>query len=153
MNTYTKFGALMAIIVGTLAWLAVGGVNDSKTYYNTVAELDQMDDGAKTKRLRVAGDVAPGSIVRRGKEVEFLLTQESKQLKVVYNGSDPLPDTFRDRAQAVADGKLGPDGVFVANRIQAKCASKYEGKPGQYGAPGQEGQQQQAPVYQPRQSS
>jgi cytochrome c-type biogenesis protein CcmE len=153
MNTYMKFGALMVLIIGTLMWLAVGGVNDTKTYYKTVAELEGMNADAKAKRLRVAGDVAPGSIVRRGTEVEFVMTQESKQLKVVYNGSDPLPDTFRDRAQAVADGKLGADGVFVANRIQAKCASKYEGKPGQY--PGQEGQKSPnaAPVYQPKQTS
>lgn len=130
MNTYVKFGGLMTVIIGTLAWLGFSGVNETKTYYKTVAELDSMNDEARAKRLRVAGDVAPGSIVRKGKEVEFLLTQESKTLKVIYNGSDPLPDTFRDRAQAVADGRLGPDGVFTASRIQAKCASKYEAKPG-----------------------
>ena len=45
-------------------------------------------------------------------------------------GFDPLPDTFRDGAQALADGKLGPDGVFHASEVQAKCASKYAPKPG-----------------------
>ena len=52
-----------------------------------------------------------------------------KELKVVYSGIDPLPDTFKGGAQALADGKLGPDGVFQASKIQAKCASKYEAKP------------------------
>ena len=33
MNTYWKFGALVAVIVGVLAWLAMGGVTESKTYY------------------------------------------------------------------------------------------------------------------------
>lgn len=145
MNTYAKFGLLMTLIVGTLVWLAVGGVNDTKTYYKTVSELHQMDAGSKTKRLRVAGDVQPGSIFRRGKEVEFVLTQEAKTLKVVYEGTEPLPDTFRDRAQAVADGKLGPDGMFHASRIQAKCASKYEAKPG--------GGQKANPVYEKQQKS
>lgn len=134
MNTYVKFGLLITVIVGTLAWLAVGGVNDTSTYYKTVAELEGMKD-AHVKRLRVAGDVKPGSISRTGKEVAFVLTQETKTLRVVYEGSEPLPDTFRDRAQAVADGKLGADGVFHASRIQAKCASKYESKPGQTGPP------------------
>jgi cytochrome c-type biogenesis protein CcmE len=55
--------------------------------------------------------------------------QDSMVLKVVYKGIDPLPDTFKDDAQALADGKLGPDGVFQASKIQAKCASKYEAKP------------------------
>ncbi|MCS7026350.1 MAG: cytochrome c maturation protein CcmE [Bryobacteraceae bacterium] len=134
MNTYLKFGLLMSLIIGTLVWLAIGGVSETKTYYKTVAELETMKD-ATSKRLRVAGDVEPGSIVRKGQTVEFVLTQESKKLRVVYEGSDPLPDTFRDRAQAVADGRLGTDGRFHATRIQAKCASKYEAKPGQQGAP------------------
>jgi cytochrome c-type biogenesis protein CcmE len=49
---------------------------------------------------------------------------------VVYDGAEPVPDTFRDGAQALADGKMGPDGVFRASKIQAKCASKYQSKPG-----------------------
>jgi cytochrome c-type biogenesis protein CcmE len=54
-------------------------------------------------------------------------------LSVVYTGTDPLPDTFKDNAQALADGRLSPDGTFEASKIQAKCASKYEAKPVQPG--------------------
>ena len=129
MKTYAKFGALVVVIIGVLVWLAMGGISDSKTYYKTIAELGQMGDQAKGKRLRVGGDVQAGSIVRNGAEVTFVMHQEAKTLKVVYSGIDPLPDTFKDGAQALADGKLGPDGVFQASKIQAKCASKYEAKP------------------------
>jgi cytochrome c-type biogenesis protein CcmE len=131
MKTYWKFAGLVAVIVGTLVWLAVGGISQTKTYYKTISELDQMGGDALGKRLRVAGDVEPGSIVRNGRDVEFVLRQEQLKLKVVYSGTEPLPDTFRDGAQALADGKMGRDGVFQASKIQAKCASKYEAKPGQ----------------------
>jgi len=130
VKTYAKFGLLVAAIIGVLAWLAAGGVNDSKTYYKTISELNQMGDRATDQRIRVGGDVESGSIQRLGKNVYFTLTQENIKLKVVYSGSDPLPDTFRDGSQALADGKLGQDGVFHASKIQAKCASKYEAKPG-----------------------
>jgi cytochrome c-type biogenesis protein CcmE len=130
VKTYGKFALLVVAIVGILAWLAAGGVNESKTYYKTISELNQMGDRATDKRIRVGGDVESGSIQRLGKDVYFTLTQENIKLKVVYSGSDPLPDTFRDGSQALADGKLGPDGVFHASKIQAKCASKYEAKPG-----------------------
>jgi cytochrome c-type biogenesis protein CcmE len=120
---------MVAVILGVMVWLAMGGISDSKTYYKTIAELGQMGDQAKGKRLRVGGDVQAGSIVRNGAEVTFVMHQEAKTLKVVYSGIDPLPDTFKDGAQALADGKLGPDGVFQASKIQAKCASKYEAKP------------------------
>jgi len=128
-NNYVKFGLLIVVVLGTLGWLAVGGISETKTYYKTVAELAQLGDHAQDKRLRVGGDIAPNSIVRNGADVSFTLAQDKLRLKVVYNGIDPLPDTFRDGAQALADGKLGPDGVFHASKIQAKCASKYQAKP------------------------
>jgi cytochrome c-type biogenesis protein CcmE len=129
MKTYAKFGAMVVVIVGLLAWLAMGGISESKTYYKTITELTQMGPQAHGKKIRVGGDVEKGSIIRNGAEVSFVLHQDALKLKVVYSGNDPLPDTFKDGAQALADGRLGPDGVFQANKIQAKCASKYEAKP------------------------
>jgi cytochrome c-type biogenesis protein CcmE len=90
-----------------------------------------MGPAAHSTRLRVGGDVRPGSIVKTATQVSFVLYQGAQSLNVVYSGNDPLPDTFKDNAQALADGRLGPDGVFEANKIQAKCASKYEAKPPQ----------------------
>lgn len=133
MNTYLKFGILMALIIGSLVWLAVGGISDTKTYYKTIAELQEMGKSAEGKRLRVGGDIQPGSIVKGASQTAFTLHQGAKTLNVVYTGIDPLPDTFRDNAQALADGRLASNGVFEANKIQAKCASKYEAKPGQRG--------------------
>ena len=130
MKTYAKFGVLVVAVIGILVWLAAGGVNEAKTYYKTISELNQMGDRAAGQRIRVGGDVEQGSIQRLGKDVHFTLTQDNIKLKVVYSGSEPLPDTFRDGSQALADGKLGADGVFRASKIQAKCASKYEAKPG-----------------------
>lgn len=126
-----KVGAGIVIILATITWLAISGIQESKTYYVTVAELQSMGEAAYAKRLRVGGDVAVGSIQREGAKVRFTLVQDKKTLPVIYIGEDPLPDTFRDRAQALADGTFGRDGVFQAKKIQAKCASKYEAqKPG-----------------------
>jgi cytochrome c-type biogenesis protein CcmE len=130
MKVYWKFAALVVVIVGALVWLAAGGFSETKTYYKTIAELDQMGANAVGKRLRVAGDVETGSVERVGGRVRFVLAQEQLRLRVVYEGSAPLPDTFRDGAQAIADGRMGPNGVFQATKIQAKCASKYEAEPG-----------------------
>jgi len=133
MKTYVKFGTLMVLIVGSLVWLAVGGVSETKTYYKTIPELEHMGRVAQGQRIRVGGDVAPGSIVKAGSQVSFTLHQGAQTLQVTYAGADPLPDTFKDNAQALADGRLGSDGVFMASKIQAKCASKYEAKPPQRG--------------------
>jgi len=135
MSKYAKFAVLIVVIIGTLVWLATANVAETQTYYKTIAELKAMGDAGGQKRLRVAGDVVKGSIERRGSEVAFLLAGEGQQLRVIYTGSEPLPDTFRDEAQALAEGKLGPDGVFRAGKIQAKCASKYAPKQGESGQP------------------
>lgn len=135
MKKYGKFVALIAVVVGTVVWLAFAGVSQSTTYYKTIAELAKMGNQAYGTRIRVGGDIADGSIQRVGSQVHFVLKQDDKELKVAYTGTDPLPDTFRNGAQALADGRLGRDGVFRASRVQAKCASKYESKPGM--APGE----------------
>ena len=135
MKKYGKFAALIVVVVGTLAWIATSGMTQSQTYYKEIAELGQMGEKAYGTRLRVGGDVAKGSIEHAGKEVRFTITQDKLTLKVVYAGIDPLPDTFRDGAQALVDGRLDKDGVFRAAKIQAKCASKYEAKPGDMKTP------------------
>ena len=132
MRKYWKFGVLMAVIVGSLLWLATAGISGSQTYYKTVTELTQMGGTAQSHRVRVMGDVQTNSIVRANGVVSFTLVglDKSTLLKVAYEGRDPLPDTFKDGAQALADGRLGPDNVFHASEIQAKCASKYAPAPG-----------------------
>jgi cytochrome c-type biogenesis protein CcmE len=129
MNKNLKFGLLTLVILGTLGWLAAGGINQTATYYKEIAELQAMGADGVDKRLRVGGDVEANSIVREGNQVHFTLVQNDLKLKVIYAGVDPLPDTFRDGSQALADGKLDANGVFHATKIQAKCASKYEAKP------------------------
>src|ERR1700691_2345432 len=136
MNTYWKFGAIVAVIIGALVWLAMGGVTESKTYYKEIKEVKLMGGQAQAEKLRVNGYVEQGSIVRNGASVSFVLHQtpgvlqkDPVRLAGVYSRIHTLPDTFKDNAQALADGRLGQDGVFHASKVQAKCASKYESKP------------------------
>jgi cytochrome c-type biogenesis protein CcmE len=119
------------VVLTTVSWLAYTGVRDTKSYYVTITELNAMGNKAYTRNLRVAGNVAPGSIERVGTNARFVLLEQGRTLKVNYQGSEPPPDTFKDEAQALAVGTYGRDGVFHATQLQAKCASKYApAKPG-----------------------
>ena len=135
-STYLKFGAVTVVILMLLSYLAYTGVQDSKSYYVTIKELHKMGNDAYSKRLRVAGNVQPGSIKRTGTHVQFVLMEEDQTLQVDYSGSEAPPDTFKDDSQALADGRFDHDGVFHAKQLQAKCASKYAPQPGAPGAPG-----------------
>jgi len=124
---YSVCGLFLIRVVYLLS-LASVGVGDARTYYRTVAELDQSEKPEAKRKLRVGGDVQPGSISKNGGETAFVLKQGELKLNVVYHGADPLPDTFRENAQALVEGRLGSDGVFRATHIQMRCPSKYERK-------------------------
>ncbi len=145
-----RIGIAAAIIVGTIGWLAYSGYGANKSYYVTIAELGGMGDKAYHSQLRVEGFVQPGSIEHDGPHVTFVMNEfeshspkapSGRLLKVVYKGSEPPPDTFKDDSQALAQGSYGRDGVFHATVLQAKCASKY--------APAQPGAQPGAAPAQP----
>jgi cytochrome c-type biogenesis protein CcmE len=129
-----RIGIAVAVILGTIGWLAYSGYGSSKSYFVTIAELGGMGDKAYKSNLRVEGFVKPGSIEQSGTHVTFVLNEfeshspkaaTGRTLVVNYKGSEPPPDTFKDDAQALAAGTIGRDGVFHATELQAKCASKY----------------------------
>ena len=124
-----KFLAGAVAIVLILIYLGFSGFNESMAYYQTVSEFRAAKDTPVGRRLRVSGNVVPGSIKREGKVVNFTIVDDKNDkdlLTVKYIGTDPLPDTFRDYAQAVVAGEYGSDGVFMSKSMTAKCASKYE---------------------------
>ena len=136
MKVRSKFVVGSAIIVWTLVCLAYLGFTQSKTYYHTISEIPTLNGIALHQRLRVGGDVKNGSIQHYSGRIDFVLVEQGKALPVSYVGTDPLPDTFKDGAQCLVEGKVQPDGRFVAETVQAKCASKYEPAPAGQAQPG-----------------
>ncbi len=131
MKRQARFAVGIGVILVAIAYFAFAGYQEGKAYYSTIDELSAMGSRADGKRLRVAGIVQPGSIVRDGKDVSFVLTQdETHTLAVLYNGRAPVPDTFKDGSEAIVEGQRRGDGSFEADHIQAKCASKYEAEYG-----------------------
>lgn len=135
MKRQGRFALGIGVILVALAYFAFVGYQEGKAYYKTIDEVAAMGDDAMDKRLRVAGVVQPGSIVRESNNLTFTLTQLAddapRSMTVAYTGTQPIPDTFKDGADAIVEGHRQTDGTFAADHIQAKCASKYEAK---YGA-------------------
>lgn len=127
-----KFAVGIGIIVAVVAWEGYFAFQENKEYYVTVNELTQAQ--AARRHVRVGGVVEKGSIERSGGQVRFRLAQDAKSIPVTYVGSDTLPDTFKDGAQAIVDGDYSASGDFRAEKIQAKCASKYQAAPGSQGS-------------------
>lgn len=131
MNKKVKFGIGIGIILAVVAWEGISGFQQSKTYYVTVNEL--VSGKTERQHVRVGGVVAAGSISRLDGVLSFRLAQGKDSIPVTYVGTDTLPDTFKDGAQAIVEGSYGGNGTFRAENIQAKCASKYNAMPSNRG--------------------
>jgi cytochrome c-type biogenesis protein CcmE len=123
-NKKLKFGIGVGIILAVVAWEGVSGFRESKTYYVTVNEL--TSGKVERHRVRVGGMVAQQSLERRAGRVTFRLTQDANSIPVVYVGTDTLPDTLVGGSQAIVEWDYTANGEFRAEKIQAKCASKYQ---------------------------
>jgi len=114
------------VVAAALVWLGIVGFQESKSYYVTVDEYASSKGTLEGKTLKLAGEVVPGSIDRTKPQLEFVIGNQDKKIRVQYIGKEIIPDTFKDGTKALVEGKATPEGIFQANHIEAKCASKYE---------------------------
>ena len=77
------------------------------------------------RSFRIGGLVEQGSIQREGQglTIRFAVTDLAHKIPVTYTGL--LPDLFKEGKGVVAQGKLGPDGVFRADQVLAKHDENY----------------------------
>jgi cytochrome c-type biogenesis protein CcmE len=126
--------ATLSVVAGLLWVLSTQGEDEGTfRYYEDVSTyLAGAASGEQGGRAsRVHGFVLDGSIDRNlaGGHVDFVVRgKQSGELAVRYLGLD-LPDLFRDGAEVVVEGRPGA-GRFLAERVLAKCPSKYEVAPG-----------------------
>jgi len=117
-----------AIVVGVLAavGVAVGLIlnafNSNLVFFYTPTQV-AAKEAPQGKSFRIGGMVQAGSLVRDGVTVRFLVTDTAKTMPVRYEGV--LPDLFKEGKGVVAQGQLGPDGVFVAREVLAKHDENY----------------------------
>lgn len=129
MNRRLKIGMGIAILFGTVVWLAMSGIEEGKSYYKTADEYVKMTAREQKRPIRLMGDVVVGSIQQDGDSLRFTVALNGASVPVVYRGRDPVPDTFKDGVSVLVEGSLSSSGMFEGKKIQAKCASKYEADP------------------------
>ena len=117
------------IILLAVAYLIAAALPSGTAYYITVSELQEMGADAHEQRTRVSGNVVSGTIVRSAasQDVRFQVEDESGRITVVYSGV--LSDIFGDHVQVVVEGRQGQDGVYYAEKVFAKCPSRFEEAP------------------------
>ena len=120
---------LMVVLVGLLALGAAAALVLSAFEDNIVFFFSPSELAGKTlvpgRSIRVGGLVEEGSITKLedGLTTTFVITDMATTLAVRYIGV--LPDLFREGQGVVAEGSLGPDGIFVAVQVLARHDETY----------------------------
>ena len=111
-------------IIGIIAALVLNALNSNLALYISPTEV-AAGKAPKDRIFRIGGLVKAGSVQRQvdGVTISFMVTDTEKDIPVAFKGI--LPDLFKEGKGVVAQGKLNPDGVFVANEVLAKHDENY----------------------------
>ena len=120
----------IAMVAGGLAALAVAATlvlsafQQNLVFFFTPSQV-AANEAPQGKTFRIGGMVETGSVKRQpdGLTVRFMVTDTAKSIPVTYRGA--LPDLFREGKGVVAQGRVGADGMFVANEVLAKHDENY----------------------------
>lgn len=110
-------------ILGLAVGLVLYAMRDNIVFFYSPSDIAQKAIAPDT-RIRIGGMVEEGTLKHSGPAtISFNVTDFAKTVTVTYTGI--LPDLFREGQGVVAEGKLQPDGTFVADTVLAKHDEKY----------------------------
>ncbi|MFM5929434.1 MAG: cytochrome c maturation protein CcmE [Novosphingobium sp.] len=114
--------AMVALIGAAL--LAIWGLRSNASYFYLPADM-AANRPAPDRAVRLGGMVEAGSYKREadGVTIAFVVNDTKARIPVRFKGI--VPDLFKEGSGVVAEGKLGADGVFVADNLLAKHDEKY----------------------------
>jgi cytochrome c-type biogenesis protein CcmE len=114
-------------ILGVALGLVLYALSGTIMFFYTPSEIEAATTKGELRpgqRIRLGGLVEKNSIVKgEGTDVRFIVTDMIKTIPVHYTGQ--LPDLFREEQGVVAEGIIGPDGVFAADNVLAKHDETY----------------------------
>lgn len=128
---------LLVLIAGSLAWVGTRALSGNLVYYVTPTELLQ-EQPAPGERLRLGGQVVPGSVHDAGDGVGFVVTDGTTRMTVAHEGG--TPGLFRTGIGVVLEGSYGADGAFHSDTMLVKHGEEYRSPgPGATPSPAQVG--------------
>ena len=124
---FAKFLVAGALVLPALGYLGYAAVKDGGlVQYHLQVDAYVADAKFHDQRVRLAGHVAEqGLVIGAGRlNATFVLKGENASVPVSYRGV--VPDLFKAGCEVLTEGRMGKDGVFQAELVMTKCASKYD---------------------------
>ena len=119
-----KIAVTVVVLAAALGGLMYTTLAQGTEYYIHVDEVMKDPAAWQGKRLQLHGYVTDLRQRPDSLDYKFQVTYNGKIITARYTGV--VPDTFKNDAEVVLKGQLGPDGFAVEpNGVMAKCPSKY----------------------------
>jgi cytochrome c-type biogenesis protein CcmE len=116
--------AVAVLGLGAVAALVLNAFRSNLVFFFTPTQIAK-GEAPRDRAFRVGGLVEKGSLRRQsdGVTAQFKVTDTARAIDVTYKGI--LPDLFKEGKGVVAEGRLGANGVFVADQVLAKHDENY----------------------------
>ena len=121
--TRAVFSAVVLLAAVTMVLYTT--VSDGAQYYKNVDEIMTSPEHWYGKQMELHGFVVDQTITQRPNSLDYRFKLKNGDHAVFVSYTGVVPDTFKDGAEIVVRGQLGPDG-FASTWMTAKCPSKYE---------------------------
>jgi cytochrome c-type biogenesis protein CcmE len=132
-RTATKFITAGIVLVAAVSYLAYAGMKEGwVSYHLQVDEYLASIDVHRNQRVRLVGLVAEEGLVSQPGRLSarFTMTGATGSVNVSYKGV--IPDLFKAGVEVVVEGRSADaSGVFQADLLMTKCASKYDAAGGE----------------------
>ncbi len=116
----------VAISFAALAFVVTGFKENIVFFYSPSELLNNAINKKKViqKVIRVGGLVKEGTVVSKNNDLEFIITDLQKEIKIKYSGIKP--DLFREKQGTIAKGTWYEEKeVFLAEELLTKHDEKY----------------------------
>ncbi|MFN0003402.1 MAG: cytochrome c maturation protein CcmE [Burkholderiaceae bacterium] len=110
------------VVLALIVTLVLNAFNSNLVFFFTPTQIFH-GEAPKGQAFRVGGMVKEGSLKQVDLSHEFLVTDNERDVRVIYKGL--LPDLFKEGKGVVAQGAVGEEGVFVASQVLAKHDENY----------------------------
>jgi cytochrome c-type biogenesis protein CcmE len=114
---------IFLISTSVIIFFILKSLEENVVYFFSPTDIYNKPSISFNENIRVGGLVKEGSVVKKEKNIIFVITDLKNEVIVSFSGL--IPNLFAEGKGIVAEGKLRDKKYFIADKILAKHDENY----------------------------